>query len=226
MIPTEDIMPIVKNTIAASIKCNTHRGYIGWSSCDNICMDMHDCLDMCAETLEMRAYLVALEATTYILIAGVKLASHADSSSGMLTDVIMCTYELIEKCAKEIEKQAAKQNVTVSILVEVNIAEEESKFGIHKEETISLIRQIAALPHIQILGLMTIAPFVENPEDNRTYFRQIRQLSVDIDAQNIDNVCMDILSMGMTGDYMVAIEEGATMVRVGTGIFGERHYQK
>ena len=128
--------------------------------------------------------------------------------------------------AKEIEKQAAKQNVTVSILVEVNIAEEESKFGIHKEETISLIRQIAALPHIQILGLMTIAPFVENPEDNRTYFRQIRQLSVDIDAQNIDNVCMDILSMGMTGDYMVAIEEGATMVRVGTGIFGERHYQK
>ena len=106
--------------------------------------------------------------------------------------------------AKEIEKQAAKQNVTVSILVEVNIAEEESKFGIHKEETISLIRQIAALPHI----------------------RQIRQLSVDIDAQNIDNVRMDILSMGMTGDYMVAIEEGATMVRVGTGIFGERHYQK
>ena len=128
--------------------------------------------------------------------------------------------------AKEIEKQAAKQNVTVSILVEVNIAEEESKFGIHKEETISLIRQIAALPHIQILGLMTIAPFVENPEDNRTYFRQIRQLSVDIDAQNIDNVRMDILSMGMTGDYMVAIEEGATMVRVGTGIFGERYYQK
>lgn len=127
---------------------------------------------------------------------------------------------------KRNRKQAAKQNVTVSILVEVNIAEEESKFGIHKEETISLIRQIAALPHIQILGLMTIAPFVENPEDNRTYFRQIRQLSVDIDAQNIDNVRMDILSMGMTGDYMVAIEEGATMVRVGTGIFGERHYQK
>ena len=105
MIPTEDIMPIVKNTIAASIKCNTHRGYIGWSSCDNICMDMHDCLDMCAETLEMRGYMVALEAATYILVSGVKLASHADSSSGMLTDVIMCTYELIEKCAKEIEKQ-------------------------------------------------------------------------------------------------------------------------
>lgn len=105
MIPTEDIISIVKNTITASIKCNTYRGYIGWSSCDNICMDMHDCLDMCAETLEMRGYMVALEAATYILVSGVKLASHADSSSGMLTDVIMCTYELIEKCAKEIEKQ-------------------------------------------------------------------------------------------------------------------------
>lgn len=126
--------------------------------------------------------------------------------------------------AKEIEKQAAKKDVMVSILVEVNIAEEESKFGIRKEETMELIRQIAELPHLHIEGLMTIAPFVENPEDNREYFRQIRQLSVDIKAQNIDNVSMDILSMGMTGDYMVAIEEGATMVRVGTGIFGERNY--
>ena len=126
--------------------------------------------------------------------------------------------------AKEIEKQAEKKDVTVDILVEVNIAEEESKFGIHKEETYELVRQIAALPHVHICGLMTIAPYVENPEDNRMYFRGIRQLSVDIAEQNIDNVDMDILSMGMTGDYMVAIEEGATMVRVGTGIFGERNY--
>lgn len=126
--------------------------------------------------------------------------------------------------AKEIEKQAEKKDVTVDILVEVNIAEEESKFGIHKEETYELVRQIAALPHVHICGLMTIAPYVENPEDNRMYFRGIRQLSVDIVEQNIDNVDMDVLSMGMTGDYMVAIEEGATMVRVGTGIFGERNY--
>ena len=105
MIPTENIIPIVKNTIAASIKCNTHRGYIGWSSCDNICMDMHDCLDMCKETLEICEYMTALEAATYILVSGVKLASYADSSSGMLTDVIMCTYKLIDKCTKEIEKQ-------------------------------------------------------------------------------------------------------------------------
>ena len=126
--------------------------------------------------------------------------------------------------AKEIEKQAEKKDVTVDILVEVNIAEEESKFGIHKEETYELVRQIAALPHVHICGLMTIAPYVENPEDNRMYFRGIRQLSVDIAEQNRDNVDMDVLSMGMTGDYMVAIEEGATMVRVGTGIFGERNY--
>lgn len=126
--------------------------------------------------------------------------------------------------AKEIEKQAEKKDVIVDILVEVNIAEEESKFGIHKEETYELVRQIAALPHVHICGLMTIAPYVENPEDNRMYFRGIRQLSVDIAEQNIDNVDMDVLSMGMTGDYMVAIEEGATMVRVGTGIFGERNY--
>ena len=126
--------------------------------------------------------------------------------------------------AKEIEQQAEKKDVTVDILVEVNIAEEESKFGIHKEETYELVRQIASLPHVHIRGLMTIAPYVENPEDNRMYFRGIRQLSVDIAEQNIDNVDMDVLSMGMTGDYMVAIEEGATMVRVGTGIFGERNY--
>ena len=126
--------------------------------------------------------------------------------------------------AKEIEKQAEKKDVTVDILVEVNIAEEESKFGIHKEETYELVRQIAALPHVHICGLMTIAPYVENPEDNRMYFRGIRQLSVDIAEQNIDNVDMDVLSMGMTGDYHTAIEEGATMVRVGTGIFGERNY--
>jgi hypothetical protein len=126
--------------------------------------------------------------------------------------------------AEEIQRQAVKKDLTVPILIEVNIAEEESKFGIHKEDTIAMVREIAAFDHLKIKGLMTIAPFVENPEDNRLYFREIKQLSVDIKNQNIDNVSMDILSMGMTGDYMVAIEEGATLVRVGTGIFGERNY--
>ena len=123
--------------------------------------------------------------------------------------------------AAEIQKQAVKKDVIVPILIEVNIAEEESKFGIHKEDTIAMVRQIAEMDHLRIKGLMT---FVENAEDNRLYFREIKQLSVDIKNQNIDNVSMDVLSMGMTGDYEVAIEEGATLVRVGTGIFGERNY--
>ena len=132
------------------------------------------------------------------------------------------TYRL----AEEINIQAKKQNVIVPILVEVNIAHEESKFGISAEDAILLVEEISKLENIRIKGLMTIAPYVENPEDNRLYFRKIKQLSVDITNKNIDNVFMEILSMGMTGDYEVAIEEGATMVRVGTGIFGARNYKK
>ena len=132
------------------------------------------------------------------------------------------TYRL----AEEINIQAKKQNVIVPILVEVNIAHEESKFGISAEDAILLVEEISKLENIRIKGLMTIAPYVENPEDNRLYFRKIKQLSVDITNKNIDNVSMEILSMGMTGDYEVAIEEGATMVRVGTGIFGARNYNK
>lgn len=128
--------------------------------------------------------------------------------------------------AKEIQKQAIKHDCICDILVEVNIAGEASKFGTSRDEAISLVEEIAKLDHIRIKGLMTIAPFVDNPEDNRQYFRDIKQLSVDIAHKNIDNVSMNVLSMGMTGDYTVAIEEGATMVRVGTGIFGERDYSK
>lgn len=130
------------------------------------------------------------------------------------------------KLACEIEKQAAKNDCIIDILIEVNIANEETKFGVTKETVIDLVKEIAKLPHIRINGLMTVAPYVEDSEENRLFFRNIKQLSVDIDNQNIDNVNMSILSMGMTGDYMVAIEEGATIVRVGTGIFGERNYMK
>lgn len=128
------------------------------------------------------------------------------------------------RLAQEISVQAQKKGITIPILVEVNIAGEESKFGISAEDTIQLVEEIAVLPNLKIQGLMTIAPFVQDAEENRLYFRQIKQLSVDIKNKNIDNVSMDILSMGMTGDYEVAIEEGATMVRVGTGIFGARNY--
>ena len=130
------------------------------------------------------------------------------------------------RLAQEISVQAQKKNLCMPILIEVNIAQEESKFGIFADDTIQLVEEIAALPNLEIKGLMTIAPFVTDPEENRTYFRQIKQLSVDIKNKNIDNVSMDVLSMGMTGDYEVAIEEGATMVRVGTGIFGARNYAK
>ena len=128
------------------------------------------------------------------------------------------------RLAEEISAQSVKHEVTTDILIEVNIAGEETKFGTDREEAIALVEAAAKLPNIHICGLMTIAPFVENSEDNRKYFQQIRQLSVDIKEKNIDNVDMRILSMGMTGDYEVAIEEGATMVRVGTGIFGARLY--
>jgi PLP dependent protein len=130
------------------------------------------------------------------------------------------------RLAEEIEKQAEKHHVEKDILVEVNMAEEETKFGLKKDEVIQMVRECAKLPHVHIKGLMTIAPFVENPEDNRQYFKAIRELSVDISRENIDNVSMGILSMGMTGDFEVAVEEGATLVRVGTGIFGERNYNK
>lgn len=128
------------------------------------------------------------------------------------------------RLAEEISREAVKKQVEVNILIEVNIAEEESKFGVTAAGTLSLVEEISRLPAIHVKGLMTIAPFVENPEDNREYFKKIRDLSVDIMRKNIDNVSMDILSMGMTGDYGVAVEEGATYVRVGTGIFGERDY--
>ena len=128
------------------------------------------------------------------------------------------------RLAEEISKEAGKKGVQVSVLIEVNVAQEESKFGVRMEETEELIRNIAKLPHIMVKGLMTIAPYVEDPEENRQVFRNLRNLSVDIKGKSIDNVTMDVLSMGMTGDYQVAIEEGATHVRVGTGIFGERDY--
>ena len=130
------------------------------------------------------------------------------------------------RLAEEISREAVKKQTEVNILIEVNVAQEESKFGTTAEETAELVRNIAMLPAIHIKGLMTIAPFVENAEENRTYFQKLRQLAVDIGNKNIDNVSMSILSMGMTGDYTVAVQEGSAIVRVGTGIFGERDYSK
>lgn len=126
------------------------------------------------------------------------------------------------RLAEEISKEAAKQKTDVDILIEVNVAQEESKFGLRLEETLELVEAVSALPYVHIKGLMTIAPYTDNPEENRKYFRQLKQLSVDITRKSVDNVSMNILSMGMTNDYVIAVEEGSTCVRVGTGIFGER----
>ena len=126
------------------------------------------------------------------------------------------------RLAEQIEQEAAKRNRDVDVLLEINVAKEESKYGFFLEDAEEAIRQISSLPHVHIKGLMTIAPFVENPEENRGIFQKLYQFSVDINDKNIDNVTMGVLSMGMSGDFEVAIEEGATMVRVGTSIFGAR----
>ena len=130
------------------------------------------------------------------------------------------------RLAEEINIQAKKHRIVMPVLIEVNIADEQTKFGVSKEDAIQLIEEAAHLDNISIQGLMTVAPYVTDAEENRKYFQEIKQLAVDIQAKNIDNVAMRVLSMGMTGDYAVAIEEGADMVRVGTGIFGERNYSR
>ncbi len=146
------------------------------------------------------------------------------------------------RLAVQIEEEAAKKSLVCDVLIEVNIANEDTKFGVLYEDVFPLIKEMGRLSHVRVRGLMTVAPYVEDPEKNREYFKKLRQLYVDIKTKNIDNdcdgsdldentshlskalECFDVLSMGMTGDYEVAIEEGATMVRIGTGIFGERNY--
>lgn len=144
-----------------------------------------------------------------------------------IIDKVACIHSVDSlKLAETIEKEAAKHNITVNILIEVNVAREESKFGLMPEDVEGFVSRIAEFPHIRVRGLMTIAPFVENPEDNRRIFQTLHKLSVDIESKNVDNITMRVLSMGMTNDYETAIEEGATMIRVGTGIFGARNYSK
>ena len=127
------------------------------------------------------------------------------------------------RLAEEIEKECKKRNFSVDVLIEVNVAEEESKFGLKVCEVAPFIEKLSNFRHIKIKGLMTMPPFVDDSELNRDFFVTLRQLAIDIERQKIDNVSMGVLSMGMTNDYQVAIEEGATIIRVGTGIFGARN---
>ena len=126
------------------------------------------------------------------------------------------------RLAKEIDKQAKSFEKTVDILIEINIAGEESKHGIEPAELSEFLAELAAFKNIMVKGIMCLAPYVENPEENRIYFRKMRQMFVDSEALSANNISMQYLSMGMTNDYEVAIEEGANIVRVGTGIFGAR----
>ena len=130
------------------------------------------------------------------------------------------------RLAEQIQKEYEAIGKMADVLIEVNIAREETKFGLMPEETETVIRETAKMSHLNVRGLMTIAPYVDDPEENRIHFRNLRKLLVDINGKNIDNISMTELSMGMTGDYEIAIEEGATFVRVGTGIFGSRQYAK
>ncbi|MGW8186206.1 MAG: YggS family pyridoxal phosphate-dependent enzyme [Desulfobacterales bacterium] len=126
------------------------------------------------------------------------------------------------KLARELDKQALRQGKVQPILIQVNIAEEKSKSGITEQAAPQLIREVSRCSNLSVKGLMTMPPFFNAPEKVRPYFKALRQLAGRIAAMNIDGVTMTELSMGMTGDFEVAIEEGATIVRVGTAIFGER----
>ena len=128
------------------------------------------------------------------------------------------------RLADEIEKQAQKISRELPILIEVNMGREESKFGFMEEEVIPFLRRVPSYQFVKVVGLMTSAQYVEDSEENREIFHKMKQLSVDIEAENIDNVNMKWLSMGMSNDYQIAIEEGSNMVRIGTGIFGKRNY--
>jgi len=127
------------------------------------------------------------------------------------------------RLAEEIEKQGEKVGRIIPVLVEVNIAREKSKYGLMEEEVISFLKSIAQFQHLKVRGLMTSAPYVDDSEENRVFFHKIKQLAVDINLKNIDNISMDFLSMGMSNDYLVAIDEGSNLVRVGTSIFGNRN---
>ena len=128
------------------------------------------------------------------------------------------------RLAETIDKEAAKKGIVANVLLEVNMAKEDTKYGLMPEEVMDFVREIVRFQHIKVQGLMTIAPFVDDPEENRKHFANLRKLSVDIRKEKVNNVNMSIISMGMTNYFEVDIEEAATMVRIGTAIFGERNY--
>lgn len=128
------------------------------------------------------------------------------------------------RLAQEISKQAVKHDIVAEILLEINIGNEQSKSGFAYEQTEEAVEKISKLENVKIKGIMAIPPICEKAEQNRQYFAKMKKLFIDIGDKKIDNSSMDILSMGMSDDYEIAIEEGATMVRLGTALFGRRNY--
>ncbi|AOY77389.1 YggS family pyridoxal phosphate-dependent enzyme [Clostridium formicaceticum] len=126
--------------------------------------------------------------------------------------------------AKEIDKRAKKIQKTMKCLLQINVSGEESKYGISPLEVKSLLKEVSELNNMRIMGLMTMAPYTDNPEEVRKYFKDLKQLSLEIDKLGFENIHMNYLSMGMSNDFEVAIEEGANLVRIGSSIFGERNY--
>jgi len=126
------------------------------------------------------------------------------------------------RLAREIDKRAARIDKVQKVLLEINIAGEESKFGIAPEQADELAEQVTALEHLQLQGLMTMPPYTDNPEDSRPQFQVLRRLADELVSSGLPAQAMSELSMGMSGDYQVAIEEGATIIRLGTVLFGPR----
>lgn len=141
-------------------------------------------------------------------------------------DSIELARALNDAMEKALERGKELKEKVLPVLVQVNIAEEEQKGGTKESETADLVKQIASLPHLRVKGLMIIPPFSDNPEDSRPYYKRLKEIKDNIQAMNITNVEMTHLSMGMSGDFEVAVEEGATLVRVGSAIFGKRDYEQ
>jgi len=159
-----------------------------------------------------------------ILTAGIEwhLIGHLQTNKvKYAVEIFNCIHSVDSiKLAQEIDKRSKQFGKIMDVLVEVNVSGEESKYGIKPEEVKPFIKNISEFLRIKVRGLMTIAPIVKDKEEVRPYFRKLRELSKEIKSKNIENVKMDYLSMGMTKDFEIAIEEGANMVRIGRGIFG------
>ena len=144
----------------------------------------------------------------------------------IITEVDMIQSVDSVSLAKEIERQAEKNNMTANVLIEINVGGEESKTGMDKSLFMESFAEIAEMRHIAIKGLMTIPPICENNAQLRKFFDEMYRLFIDIGSKNRDNVSMDILSMGMSGDYVTAVKYGSNIVRIGSGLFGYRNYTK